>query len=89
MSLIAATREVESLLDNLKRQAEQQQRAYFNVITGMVHMHQKHRVAGNYLVSDEIRALLNMAMVSVDIQPPGRDGALAHVPIGVKPLAGV
>jgi len=71
MSLIASTREIESLLDNLKRQAEQQQRAYFNIITGMVAMHQKHRVAGNYPVSDEIRALL--ASVSIEVVQ-GTDG---------------
>lgn len=87
MSLIAATKEIERLLDNLKRQAETQQRTYFAVITGMVALQQKHRVAGNYAVSDEIRAVLNVAGVEI-VQ--GTDGytfdkipkSLAGRPVG-------
>ena len=87
MSLIAATSEIDALLGNLKRQAEAQQRTYFAVISGMVALHQKHRAAGSYAVSDEIRAVLNAAGVEI-VQ--GTDGypwdkipkSLAGRPVG-------
>ena len=59
MSLLHEVSEIERTLKTLKREATIQQSIYFHLISGMVTLHQKHRVAKDYDTSDEIRDLLN------------------------------
>ncbi len=71
MSLIHDCNEFKSALTRLQVKADEQQMLYHKVITGVVKLHQKHRVAKNYAVSDELRDLL--LSVSIRIKQ-GTDG---------------
>jgi len=71
MGLMHEVSEIERSLKTLKREANIQQAIYFRLIQGMVKMHQKHRVAKDFAVSDEIRDLLNSLGVSIT---QGTDG---------------
>ena len=65
MSLIRDLGEVEKDIARLKNKVSTQQHIYHKVIAGLVKLHQKHRVAKNYAVSDEIRELLNSVGVKI------------------------
>ena len=59
MSLIADHKKICELLESLSEKTKTQQFIYFDLIKGMVKLHQKYRIEKNYTVSDEIRTLLN------------------------------
>jgi cysteinyl-tRNA synthetase len=71
MSLIHQLKELKSSCERMTAAAEKQQNIYFTVIDGLVALHQKHRVAKNFAVSDELRTLLNAAGVKIT---QGTDG---------------
>ena len=64
MSLIAQLDDLKTACDRMTQSASRQQEIYFALIDGMVKLHQQHRVAKDYKVSDELRGLL----VSVGVQ---------------------
>jgi cysteinyl-tRNA synthetase len=59
MSLIQDTNDIQLAFQNLRRKAEKQQKIYFNVISGVVRLHQEYRIAKNYEISDRLRNILN------------------------------
>ena len=71
MSLIHDLNEFEKSIERIKAKAAKQQMIYFNLIKGLVRLHQKHRVLKNYAVSDELRNLLNSVGVKIK---QGTDG---------------
>jgi cysteinyl-tRNA synthetase len=58
MSLISDLEELSRACVSMKHKTRAQQELYFKLICGMVKMHQEHRIAKNYAVSDAIRSLL-------------------------------
>lgn len=71
MSLVQDTIDLERSIREMRNKAAVQQAVYFRLIREMVAMQQKHRVAKNYAVSDEIRTLLSGIGVTIT---QGTDG---------------
>lgn len=65
MSLISDLSDIKRKLDGIEKKAARQQMIYFDLITAMVAMHQEHRVAKNFTVSDQIRSALNSCGIEI------------------------
>lgn len=65
MSLIHDIDRFERYIASIRAKANRQQNIYFKIISGLVKLHQKHRNAKNYAVSDELRELLNSSGVKI------------------------
>ncbi len=65
MSLIQDLDDIKNKIRSMGDKAARQQCIYYDVIALVVRMHQRHRVAGDYAVSDEIRDLLKSVGVII------------------------
>lgn len=65
MSLIQDLKDIQFNIDLLKSDIQIQQAIYFHLINGMVALHQKHRVAKEFILSDEVRNLLSNIGVKI------------------------
>lgn len=65
MSLMLDLADIENDVKSLKDKAHKQQIIYSHLITGMVALHQKYRLAKNYEISDELRNLLMSINVKI------------------------
>lgn len=87
MSLIQDAKEIKTRLNELCVKTNTQQKRYFSVIDGMVKLHQKHRLAKNYQVSDEIRQVLNDCGIKI-IQGTAQYKSYADIPDHLKNMTG-
>jgi cysteinyl-tRNA synthetase len=65
MSLLSDCIELEEGIRKLRSSAARQQYGHKALIDSVVWMHQKHRLAQNYEVSDELRSLLSEVGVEI------------------------
>lgn len=65
MSLIQDLKDLESNAALMRNKVSEQQNIYFQLINGMVGLHQKYRTEKNYAISDEIRNLLLSVNVKI------------------------
>lgn len=71
MTLVLDLDDIEKDVLRLKNKVVRQQGIYYTLIDGMVRMQQRHRIAKNYAVSDELRGLLHKVGVKIK---QGTDG---------------
>lgn len=79
MSLVHDVNEISSSLKRLQTKATEQQMIYHHLISGMVAIHQRYRLAKNYEVSDAIRDQLNAVGVKI-IQGTAQYGGFENIP---------
>lgn len=79
MSIINDLNESVAGLRALQNKVEEQQYVYHYLIKSMVALHQKHRLAKNYAMSDELRNALNSVGVKI-IQGTAQFGGYENTP---------
>ena len=65
MSLIHDLKELKQACVAMENATREQQKVYFGVIEGVVKLHQKYRLAKNFMMSDELRGVLSSVGVEI------------------------
>lgn len=87
MSLTHDVSEIVNGLNSLQKKAKEQQLQYHQLLQGIVGLHQKHRIAKNYAVSDELRELLNSVGVKI-VQGTAQYGGYENIPENLRNMPG-
>lgn len=65
MSLIVDLTEISRMCVLMANKAMEQQKIYFDIINGVVSLHQQYRLANQYVISDELRRLANSVGIQI------------------------
>lgn len=65
MSLIFDLKELQHKCGLMEEKTKNQQAIYYAVISGLVKLHQKYRLEKQYLISDELRSLVNSVGIQI------------------------